>query len=282
MRQQQNHTIKDPSWRVKPEDDINLILPPLKDTSIKPENIALDILFEDDSVIVINKAAGMVVHPAPGSPDGTLVNALLAHCGDSLSGIGGERRPGIVHRLDKDTSGVMIAAKTDNAHNALAEQFAAHGRDGRLQRRYQALVWGQVMPPVGRVEAALSRHPANRKKMAISRHETARFAATDYTALHNWTHVPITNLTCILETGRTHQIRVHMAHIGHPVIGDDMYGSSQRSRLNILPPKTAATIAALGRQALHAELLGLSTLKHKNPWLLRPPYPPICKPCWTF
>ena len=256
IRQQQEHTIKDPSWRVKPEDDITLTLPPLKDSSVKPEDIALDILFEDDSVIVINKAAGLVVHPAPGSPDGTLVNALLAHCGNSLSGIGGEKRPGIVHRLDKDTSGVMIAAKTDNAHNALAEQFAAHGRDGRLQRRYQALVWGQVMPPVGRVEAALARHPTNRKKMTVSHHETARFAATDYTALHNWTHVPISNLTCILETGRTHQIRVHMAHIGHPVIGDEMYGSSQRSRLNKLPEKIAATIAALGRQALHAELLG--------------------------
>jgi 23S rRNA pseudouridine1911/1915/1917 synthase len=178
-----------------------------------------------------------------------------------------------VHRLDKDTSGVMIAAKTDNAHNALAEQFAAHGRDGRLQRRYQALVWGQVMPPVGRVEAALARHPANRKKMAVSRHETARFAATDYTALHNWTHVPITNLTCILETGRTHQIRVHMAHIGHPVIGDDIYGSSQRSRLNILPPKTAATIAALGRQALHAELLGFEHPETQEPMAYTAPLP---------
>ena len=224
-----------------------------------------DILFEDDSVIVINKAAGLVVHPAPGSPDGTLVNALLAHCGDSLSGIGGEKRPGIVHRLDKDTSGVMIAAKTDNAHNALVEQFASHGRDGRLQRRYQALVWGHVMPPVGRVEAALARHPTNRKKMAVSNHETARFAATYYTTLHNWTHVPISNLTCILETGRTHQIRVHMAHIGHPVIGDEMYGSSQRSRLNKLPEKTAATIAALGRQALHAELLGFEHPKTQEP-----------------
>ena len=152
----------------QPEDDITLTLPPLKDSSVKPEDIALDILFEDDSVIVINKAAGLVVHPAPGSPDGTLVNALLAHCGDSLSGIGGEKRPGIVHRLDKDTSGVMIAAKTDNAHNSLAEQFAAHGRDGRLQRSYQALVWGQVMPPVGRVEAALARHPINRKKISFA------------------------------------------------------------------------------------------------------------------
>ncbi|EJW21474.1 hypothetical protein IMCC14465_12700 [alpha proteobacterium IMCC14465] len=272
-RQQQGHTIKDPSWRVKPEDDINLILPPLKDSSVKPENIALDILFEDDSVIVINKAAGLVVHPAPGSPDGTLVNALLAHCGDSLSGIGGEKRPGIVHRLDKDTSGVMIAAKTDNAHNALAAQFAAHGRDGRLQRRYQALVWGQLMPPIGRVEAALARHPANRKKMAVSRHESARFAATDYTALHNWKHVPITHLTCMLETGRTHQIRVHMAHIGHPVIGDEMYGSGQRSRLNTLPEKTAATIAALGRQALHAELLGFEHPETKEAMAFTAPLP---------
>ena len=256
IRQQQELTIKDPSWRVKPDYVITLALPPLKGSSVKPEDIALDILFEDDNVIVINKAAGLVVHPAPGNPDGTLVNALLAHCGDSLSGIGGKKRPGIVHRLDKYTSGVMIAAKTDNAHNALAKQFAAHGRDGRLKRRYQALVWGQVIPPVGRVEVALARHPTNRKKMAVSYHETARFAATDYTALHNWTHVPISNLTCTLETGRTHQIRVHMAHIGHPVIGDEMYGNSQRSRLNTLPEKTAATIAALGRQALHAELLG--------------------------
>ena len=265
IRQQQEHTIKDPSWRVKPEDDITLTLPPLRDSSIEPEDIALDILFEDDSIIVINKAAGLVVHPAPGNPGGTLVNALLAHCGDSLSGIGGEKRPGIVHRLDKDTSGVMIAAKTDNAHNALVEQFASHGRDGRLQRRYQALVWGHVMPPVGRVEAALARHPTNRKKMAVSNHETARFAATYYTTLHNWTHVPISNLTCILETGRTHQIRVHMAHIGHPVICDEMYGSSQQSRLNTLPEKTAATITALGRQALHAELLGFEHPETQEP-----------------
>lgn len=256
QRRQQVHTIKDPSWRVKPEDTVTLTLPPPRDSSVTPQAMPLDVLHEDDSVIVVNKPAGLVVHPAPGSPDGTLVNALLAHCGDSLSGIGGEKRPGIVHRLDKDTSGVMVAAKTDAAHHSLAGQFAAHGRDGRLQRRYQALVWGRVTPPAGRVEAALARHPANRKKMAVSRHKAARPAATGYNTLKSWPLGPVTQLACLLETGRTHQIRVHMAHIGHPVVGDGLYGSSQRSRLNTLPTALSDTIAALGRQALHAEMLG--------------------------
>ncbi len=158
MRANQEFKIEDPSYRVKHDDEIIVTLPPLKDVAIKAENMPLDILYEDDALVVINKPAGMVVHPAPGHHSGTLVNALMAHCGTSLSGIGGERRPGIVHRLDKDTSGVMVACKHDKAHHYLAEQFASHGKDGRLQRRYQCFVWSSPVPAAGRIDAALARH----------------------------------------------------------------------------------------------------------------------------
>ena len=207
VRGQLAHKIEDPSWRVKHDDEIILRLPPPTDTAIRGEAIALDVLYEDEAVIVINKPAGMVVHPAPGHAGGTLVNALIAHCGDSLSGIGGERRPGIVHRLDKDTSGVMVAAKTDTAHKALSEQFAAHGRDGRMQRRYQAFVWGAPLPATGRIEAALARHPHSRTKIHVSKSPQARFAATQYKRLAGWGAPPVVTLVeCTLETGRTHQI----------------------------------------------------------------------------
>ena len=255
--QEQNLAITDPAWRVKATDIIHLNIPPSEDIGLTAQAIALDVLHEDEDVIVINKPAGLVVHPAPGNADGTLVNALMAHCGDSLSGIGGQKRPGIVHRLDKDTSGVMIAAKNHRAHRALAAQFAAHGKDGRMQRAYEALVWGTPLPAKGRIEAALARHPQNRKKMAVSKHASARFAATRYTTVQNWgTALPVTHVRCELETGRTHQIRVHMAHHGYPVVGDQVYGSSQMSRIAKLPAPVAPLVKALGRQALHAVELG--------------------------
>ena len=260
VRDRLAHKIEDPSWRVKHDDEIILRLPPPRDTAIRGEAIALDVLYEDDAVIVLNKPAGMVVHPAPGHSAGTLVNALIAHCGDSLSGIGGEKRPGIVHRLDKDTSGVMVAAKTDAAHKALSDQFAAHGRDGRMQRQYQAFVWGAPLPATGRIEAALARHPHSRTKIHVSKSQQARFAATQYKRLGagglGGTPPVVSLVECMLETGRTHQIRVHMAHIGHPVVADTLYGSGQMTRTNTLPDAVATAIEALGRQALHAAVLG--------------------------
>ena len=257
MRANQEFKIEDPSYRVKHDDEIIVTLPPLKDVAITPENIPLDILYEDDALIVINKPAGMVVHPAPGHSGGTLVNALMAHCGKSLSGIGGERRPGIVHRLDKDTSGVMVACKHDKAHHYIAEQFASHGKDGRLQRRYQCFVWSSPVPAAGRIEASLARHSQHRTKIQVSQSPQARFAATQYKVLQKWgTPSIISLLECTLETGRTHQIRVHMAHLGHPVVGDRLYGSSQLTRVNTLPATVKTSAENLNRQALHAAHLG--------------------------
>jgi 23S rRNA pseudouridine1911/1915/1917 synthase len=259
-RRQTDTTIKDPSWRVKQDDIIALTLPPPVDTTVKAQNISLDILYEDADLLVVNKPADMVVHPAPGSPDGTLVNALLAHCGDSLSGIGGEKRPGIVHRLDKDTSGIMVVAKNDTAHRGLSEQFAAHGRDGRMARIYQALVWGEPLPAAGTVDAPLARSANNRKKIAVSKSKEARHAVTHYRRLKSYAGEPGKNqvslIECKLETGRTHQIRVHMAHIGHPVLGDKLYGTGMKSRAVHLSEAQKTALDALDRQALHAAALG--------------------------
>ena len=183
----------------------------------RPEDIPLDVVFEDRDVIVVNKPRGMVVHPAPGHPDGTLVNALLYHCGDSLSGIGGELRPGIVHRLDRDTSGLLIAAKNDMAHLALSAQLA----DRSLSRIYEAVVRGGFREDAGTVDAPIGRHPVDRKRMAVT-DRNSRAAVTHWEVIaryRDYTHV-----RCVLETGRTHQIRVHMAHIGHPLLGDTVYG----------------------------------------------------------
>ena len=249
-------TIKDPSYRVKCDDVVELDLPPPIDSSVKPQNIPLDVIFEDDALLVVNKPAGLVVHPAPGTPDGTLVNALLAHCGDSLSGIGGEKRPGIVHRLDKDTSGIMVVAKTDKAHNGLADQFAAHGRDGRMQRLYQALVWGTPLPAAGTVDAALARSANNRKKIAISKSTSARHAVTHYRRTASFAEGQVSLVECRLETGRTHQIRVHMAYIGHPVLGDALYGPGMKSRTVHLDSEQKSALETLNRQALHAAALG--------------------------
>ncbi len=205
------------NYRVTGGECLFVTLPDLQESVLLPQNIPLDVAYEDGDVIVVNKPKGMVVHPAPGHPDGTLVNALLYYCGDSLSGIGGERRPGIVHRIDKDTSGLIIAAKNDFAHLSLSAQLA----DRSLSRVYEAVVCGRLRDNEGTVDAPIGRHPADRKRMAVT-DKNARRAVTHYQVLaryNGYTHV-----RCFLETGRTHQIRVHMAYIGHPILGDRVYG----------------------------------------------------------
>lgn len=251
-------TIRDPGHRVNVGDKIEVTVPPPDEPKPKPENIPLDIVYEDDELIVINKPSGLVVHPAAGHPAGTLVNALIAHCGDSLSGIGGVKRPGIVHRLDKDTTGLMVVAKTDRAHKALADQFADHGRTGPLQRGYYAFVWGAPDRPRGTVDAPIDRHPHARDKMAVR--PSGREAITHWQVLERYPGAdkrPLASLVeCHLETGRTHQIRVHLAHLGHPLIGDSTYGPGFRTKAALLPPAARQALEALGRQALHSYLLG--------------------------
>ncbi len=228
----------------------------------KAEAIPLCILHEDDSLIVIDKPAGMVVHPGAGNSSATLVNALIHHCGDSLSGIGGVKRPGIVHRLDKDTSGVMVVAKTDHAHRVLSDAFADHGRTGDLERAYWALVWGEPARMAGTIDAPLGRSAKDRTRRAVvnEKREDARHAVTHYTVLERLGTDPggdtkATLVECRLETGRTHQIRVHMAHIGHPLIGDRDYGQAFFTKANALPGDIADTVRRFPRQALHARLL---------------------------
>lgn len=197
---------------------IELSLPETQETELSPQDIPLDIVYEDEDVVVVNKPRGMVVHPAPGHPDGTLVNALMHHCGDSLSGVGGERRPGIVHRIDKDTSGLLIAAKNDNAHLKLSAQLA----DRSLSRVYEAVVRGSFREERGTVDAPIGRHPTDRKKMAVT-DKNSRAAVTHWEVIARYRGY--THIRCRLETGRTHQIRVHMAQIGHPLLGDHVYGA---------------------------------------------------------
>ncbi|MCI6926290.1 RluA family pseudouridine synthase [Butyricicoccus porcorum] len=200
-------------------DTIWIELPEPKETELVPEEIPLDIIYEDDDIVVVNKPRGMVVHPAPGNWSGTLVNALMYHCGDSLSGINGEIRPGIVHRIDKDTSGLLVVAKNDRAHQSLAEQIKEHSAG----RRYYAVVYGAPREDKGTVNAPIARHRVDRKKMAVT--EGGRQAITHYEVLERYRGY--TYMAFQLETGRTHQIRVHMAHIGHPIIGDPLYGPSK-------------------------------------------------------
>ena len=199
-------------------DDFVVTLPDLAEIPLVPQDIPLDVVFEDADVIVVNKPRGMVVHPAPGHPDGTLVNALLSHCGDTLSGIGGEKRPGIVHRIDKDTSGLIIAAKNDAAHLALSAQLSDHS----LCREYEAVVRGRLREDSGTVDAPIGRHPTDRKRMAVTQ-KGSRSAVTHWKVIARYPGY--THVRCRLETGRTHQIRVHMAHIGHPLLGDYTYGA---------------------------------------------------------
>lgn len=241
--------IKDPSYKVKNNNIITLLLPePINPTPL-PEKISLDILFEDNHLIILNKKAGMVVHPAPGSPNKTLVNALLYHCGQSLAGIGGVRRPGIVHRLDKNTSGVMVVAKTEVAHKSLCNTFSNHDID----RRYNAIVWGQPSDE-GLIEKPIGRSTLNRKKMAIS--SKGKLAITKWKILD--IYPPYASLIeCKLETGRTHQIRVHMADLGYSIIGDDLYEKpmSQKRYKNNSFKEKLKIIKLFNRQALHASKL---------------------------
>ena len=243
-------TILDPSRPVKPGESYVLEVPPATPARPIGQAMPLVVLYEDRDILVLDKPAGLVVHPAPGNPDRTLVNALIAHCGETLSGIGGVRRPGIVHRLDKDTSGVMVVAKHDEAHAGLAAQFARHD----ILREYRALVWGAPRASSGTVDGAIGRDPRNRKRMAVLA-RGGKPARTHYRVLSRLGTIAA-ELACRLETGRTHQIRVHLAHLGHPVIGDSVYARARRRRVKDLPPPLGPALDGLSRQALHAGLLG--------------------------
>ncbi|MFH5923889.1 RluA family pseudouridine synthase [Roseomonas xinghualingensis] len=239
----------DPSESLRPGVRYTLQVPPPEPATPLPQAMNLTILFEDAHLIVLDKPAGLVVHPAPGHADGTLVNAILAHAGEELSGIGGEKRPGIVHRLDKDTSGVMVVAKSETAHHALSTAFAE--RD--LERSYLALTWGTPSPISGSVEEPIGRHPADRKRMAVV--ARGKHALTHYATERAW-GAACALVRCRLSTGRTHQIRVHMAHIGHPLVGDPVYLRRTPAAARGLPAGTRDALLAFPRQALHAQSLG--------------------------
>jgi 23S rRNA pseudouridine1911/1915/1917 synthase len=268
-------TIGDGSYRVKPGETFTINVPEAEPAEPAGENIALDVVYEDGDVIVIDKPAHLVVHPAPGHDSGTLVNALIAHCGDSLSGIGGVKRPGIVHRLDKGTSGLLVVAKNDAAHTSLSEQFASHGADGRLHRAYIALVWGKLLRPRGVISARLTRSQTNRTKIAVARGDGGRHAATHYEVIETLetSAGPVSLLRLELETGRTHQIRVHLAHIGHPVLGDATYGSGFKAKSGKLGTDAQQALTALARQALHAAELGFEHPKTGKPLSFSSPPP---------
>jgi 23S rRNA pseudouridine1911/1915/1917 synthase len=264
-------TIRDPGHRVNSGAAIVVAVPEAQPAKPAAEAIPLAAVYEDDDIIVIDKPKGLVVHPAAGHWTGTLVNALVAHCGDSLSGIGGERRPGIVHRLDKDTTGLMVVAKNDRAHKALAAQFASHGRDGGpFERGYLAFVWGAPDRPRGIIDRPIDRHKVARDRMAIR--EGGREAVTHWEVLERYggqksearrseggrPGEPVASLlACRLETGRTHQIRVHLASISHPLMGDEVYGPGFRTKSALLPQPAQAALGDLGRQALHAHILAI-------------------------
>jgi len=226
------------NYRIRGDEVFLVELPAVQETDVAPQDIPLDIVYEDDDVIVVNKPVGLVVHPAPGHPDGTLVNALLHHCGDSLSGIGGEKRPGIVHRIDRDTSGLIIAAKNDAAHIALSDQLSDH----TLARTYECLVVGNLREDAGTVDAPIGRDRRDRKKMAVV--ADGRRAVTHWEVIARYRGV--THVRCHLETGRTHQIRVHMVHIGHPILGDTVYGAKKP-----VPGLTGQCLHAVGLQFIH-------------------------------
>lgn len=243
------------SAKLSPGDKVKVVLPEVRPLDIAPEQISLEIVYEDEDLLVVNKPKGMVVHPAPGNPDKTLVNALLYHCGDSLSGINGVARPGIVHRIDKDTSGLLIVAKNDFSHVRLAEQIQAHS----FTREYSAVVYGNVKEKSGKVDKPIGRHPVERKKMAVLLDSpSARNAVTHYEVVERFDG--FTQLKLRLETGRTHQIRVHMASIGHPVAGDPVYG-----------PKKV--ISFLHGQCLHAGLIGFVHPRTGEFWEFEAPLP---------
>ncbi|WP_420391379.1 RluA family pseudouridine synthase [Acuticoccus sp.] len=244
----------DPSMRLAPGAAVVLEVPAPEPATPLPQAIPLDILHEDAAVVVLVKSAGLVVHPAAGHASGTLVNALIAHCAGSLSGIGGVSRPGIVHRLDKDTSGVMVVAKTDAAHGSLAAQFADHGRTGPLRRRYEALAWGTPAPPDGTIDRPIGRHPSDRQRFAVR--DGGKRSITHYRTRARLG--PATHLSLELETGRTHQIRVHLASVGTPLLGDPLYGAGFATKANRLAAGARELLAALDRQALHAAHLSFA------------------------
>ncbi len=267
--------ILEPKFRVNEGQLLALTVPEAEDPEPLGEDIPLSIIFEDDHLIVVDKPAGLVVHPGAGNWTGTLVNALIHHCGDSLSGVGGVKRPGIVHRIDKDTSGLLVVAKTDVAHQGLSAQFADHGKTGPLERAYSALVWGAPSSLKGTINANLARSNVNRQKIAVvktsGRHAIThwqvkeRFGSEDQPALASL-------MECRLETGRTHQIRVHMSHIHHPLIGDQDYGAGYKTKVNRLEEPLKSAIAGFSRQALHAGLLAFAhpvsgeTLRFESPY----------------
>ena len=245
---------RDPSTRLAAGARIAFEAPAAQDSPLVGEDIQLAVVYEDEHLIVIDKPAGLVVHPAPGHAAGTLVNALIRHCGASLSGIGGVKRPGIVHRLDKDTSGLLVVAKTDAAHRGLADLFADHGRTGSLKREYLAIAWGGFDARAGKVVAPIGRDSRHREKMTVVKEERGRHATTHWRLEESLG--PASLIACQLETGRTHQIRVHMASIGHPLLGDSVYGSGFKTKAALLGDRAVSALAALGRQALHASVLG--------------------------
>ena len=249
-------TVRDPAMQVNSGSTIAVALPPPEPAKPAAETIPLNIIYEDDALIVIDKPAGLVVHPAAGHASGTLVNALIAHCGESLSGIGGVKRPGIVHRLDKDTTGLMVIAKTDRAHRRLSAQFAEK-REGPLERGYFAFVWGAPDRPHGVIDAPLDRHPHARDRRAVR--EGGREAVTHWQVVERYAgedDKPVAALlACELDTGRTHQVRVHLAHIGHPIMGDETYATGFKTKAVRLDPDAREALEALHRQALHAEHL---------------------------
>jgi 23S rRNA pseudouridine1911/1915/1917 synthase len=252
-------TIRDPAAQVKSGDSITVTLPPPEAAKPAGEAIPLNIVYEDDDLIVIDKPKGLVVHPSAGHATGTLVNALIAHCGDSLSGIGGVKRPGIVHRLDKDTTGLMVVAKNDRAHRALSKQFADK-LESELQRGYLALIWGAPTRSKGVIDAPLDRNPFSREKRSVR--EGGRHAVTHWELRATFPGSdgkPVASLiACMLETGRTHQIRVHLAHIGHPIMGDETYATGFKTKATHLSSAAQTALKALGRQALHAAVLGFT------------------------
>jgi 23S rRNA pseudouridine1911/1915/1917 synthase len=267
------HTIRNPSHHVNSGAGLVVEVPPAEPAKPTAEPIPLNVVYEDDDMIVIEKPRNLVVHPAAGHRTGTLVNALIAHCGESLSGVGGERRPGIVHRLDKDTTGLMVVAKNDRAHRALAAQFADHGKSGEpFERGYLAFVWGAPERPHGVIDAPIDRDTRARDRMAVR--AGGREAVTRWQVLERYAGVAekpsgktakggksgaaaASLLLCRLETGRTHQIRVHLASIGHPLMGDQTYGAGFRTKTALLPEESQAALASLGRQALHSHILGV-------------------------
>ncbi len=265
-------TIKDPNHRVKPGEHYRLDIPAPVPARPAGQDIPLSVVYEDKDLIIIDKPVGLVVHPAAGNPDGTLVNALIAHCGEELAGLGGEQRPGIVHRLDKDTSGLLVAAKNERAMHSLAKQFANH----TIERAYHAVVWGSPRLGEGRIETQIGRNPFDRKRMGVMRNG-GKLAITRYRVLERFGEEtrPLASLIeCRLETGRTHQIRVHLTHLGHPLIGDPAYGRGRQAPRAKTPEQEAAyrTIMEFPRQALHAWLLGFQhpslhqTLRFQAQW----------------